>query len=152
LPAPEVYQVFPDLDHGLEQCENTLLRETGGDLEVDAFDSPLEEAFLSSRDREAVLAYFERVETRAGETLIAQGDPADALYLLERGQLTARLETNGQQLRLRTFQAGAIVGEIGLILGGERTADVVADEALTPQPCRPGPDADRESRPRRDFS
>ena len=63
------------------------------------------------------------------QVLVRQGEPAPGLFFLESGVLTAQLRTaDGDTIRLRTMQAGAMIGEISLYLGGEATAAVVADE------------------------
>ena len=78
------------------------------------------------------MQYFELRHMLAGEVLIGQGDPSDALYWIERGQVSALLELgDGQQLRLRTMGAGTMVGELGLYLGVPRTASVITDQPTT---------------------
>jgi SulP family sulfate permease len=64
--------------------------------------------------------------------LIRQSDPSECLYFIESGRVTARLELDGgKALRLRTMGPGSIVGEIGLFIGGKRTASIVADMPCT---------------------
>jgi voltage-gated potassium channel len=53
-----------------------------------------------------------------GATLVARGEPADALFLIERG----RARVCGSAM----LGPGDWFGEIGLLTGGRRTADVVA--------------------------
>lgn len=126
-------RTFADLDHGLEWCEGEILRE-----HADPRAGPpaglidqLRESWPAGDDPAPLLAYLERMEVGTGSALIDQGAPSDALYFLEKGQLTARLElADGQSLRLRTMRAGTVVGEVGLFLGVARTASVIAD-----QPC-----------------
>jgi predicted acylesterase/phospholipase RssA/CRP-like cAMP-binding protein len=63
----------------------------------------------------------------AGEVLFRQGDPGDSMYLVERGLLEVRVhDADGAAQLLDRLDAGAGVGEIALLTGQPRTADVVA--------------------------
>jgi len=68
-----------------------------------------------------------------GTTVLRQGDPADALYVLTDGkvEVTARRERGRKDHHIRFMTAPAYVGEIGLLQGIARTATVTATE-----PCR----------------
>jgi CRP-like cAMP-binding protein len=60
---------------------------------------------------------------KAGEVLIAEGDPGGDIYVLESGELT--VERAG--IRLASITApGALVGEMSVLLGTENTATVRA--------------------------
>ncbi|HKR72237.1 MAG TPA: PIG-L family deacetylase [Streptosporangiaceae bacterium] len=66
-----------------------------------------------------------------GTYVVEQGEPADALYLILNGTADALLEqADGGLVHLRRMQAGDYFGELGLV-GGARTAHVVAKESLT---------------------
>ena len=118
---------FPDLDRGIEWCENELL---GGET-APAEGEPQWRAALGAGegvDEEALMVYLERMEVPAGQTLIRQGDDADDVYLLESGRLTVEVATgDGKTVRLRTMGPGTVVGELTLYLGGTRNASVVTD-------------------------
>lgn len=122
---------FADLDRGLEWCEQRLLDEAGlagGDDEPVLRDQLL--ALLPDPPRiDALLARMTRREIAAGASLIAEGDAPDALFVVESGQLTARLERGpgAAELRLETMRAGSLIGEIGFVLDTPRSAGVVAD-------------------------
>jgi CRP-like cAMP-binding protein/MFS family permease len=70
------------------------------------------------------------VEFAAGQTIVREGDPADALYVILEGSVgvTARGET-GAEHRLRTMGADTYFGEIGLLERIPRTATVTAEAA-----------------------
>jgi SulP family sulfate permease len=71
---------------------------------------------------------MERRQLRAGESLIAQGDAPDNLFLIDTGQVSALVEQPGRDpVRLETLRAGRAVGELGFYLGTSRSAAVVAD-------------------------
>ena len=67
----------------------------------------------------------------ARETIFRQGDPAEALFLLTSGQVTIALASpHGAPKRLSTLSAGMSFGELALVIGGQRSADVVATSAV----------------------
>jgi SulP family sulfate permease len=109
----------PDLDRGLERCEDGLLGrvETGvGRSEALAGLPP------------SLWSYFEQVTLDAGETLISQGGPPDDVFVLESGRLRIAMVTpQGLEVRLSTVLPGVTVGEIALYTGASRTADVIAE-------------------------
>jgi SulP family sulfate permease len=72
--------------------------------------------------------YLEHVELQPNEVLMHLGDPADAMFFVEAGQVTAELEREGAApVRLQTSSPGALTGEIAVFRGGVRTASVRAE-------------------------
>jgi len=123
-------RIFPDLDHGLEWCENRLL--TGAALFPEGERWTLEDlqrAVPSPLRWDQLSAHLERLSVGAGQCIIQQGATAADLYFIESGQVTVRVELDdGRSVRLRTMGPGTVVGEIGLYLRQVRSASVVADE------------------------
>jgi CRP/FNR family transcriptional regulator, cyclic AMP receptor protein len=69
-------------------------------------------------------------EPPSGFRLITQGDPADVVFAILSGEGYVRVgaaDRRGKSLMLAVFRAGDIVGEMGVIEGMPRTADVVTD-------------------------
>lgn len=130
--ADETVSIFPDLDRACEWCERQLLaslEDEGSQSNQDPLRQELLRVLGGPELVERLLAYFERQEVVAGEYLMRQGEPPDALYLIESGQVTARLEVeNGEGARLQTMEGGHVLGELGFFLGTARTASVVADK------------------------
>ena len=63
----------------------------------------------------------------AGATIIEQGDPADMFYIITRGEVDVVLEhPDGSEIVVNHLGEGSYFGEIGLVRGGRRTADVRA--------------------------
>jgi sulfate permease, SulP family len=125
---------FQDLDRGLEWCENKTLAEASPttSLEERRLVQRLRTLFSDPALADRFMAYLQKKEIGEGAHLIRQGDPSDELYFLDSGQVTALLETDGgKSIRLRTMQAGTVVGEIGLYLSEPRSASVVADRPAT---------------------
>jgi SulP family sulfate permease len=126
------FRVFSTLDKGVEWCEEQLLAELGAAQVEEAASAPEQFAQIlaGAGDIAALMPYMERQEVAAGERLISQGDSTDTLYFVESGRLTAQLtRDDGDPKRLQSMGSGHILGEVGFYLGGNRTADVVADEA-----------------------
>ena len=71
-----------------------------------------------------------RVHLEANEALFHQGDPGDALYIIESGRVKIVAEgIHDQDLILNTYGAGEIVGEMSMIDQKPRSAGVVATES-----------------------
>ncbi|MFB2975697.1 SulP family inorganic anion transporter [Microseira sp. BLCC-F43] len=129
-PKDPVCQLFPDLDRGLEWCENQIL-ETAKLRRRRFLPLALQLKILlpDLENGSQLMQYLEQVQIKQGEFLLHQGDPADGFYFLESGQVSVVLELpNGQTQRLATYDSGTILGEMGLYRKEPRTASVVADQ------------------------
>lgn len=109
----------PDLDRGLQRCEDALLREAALSADGSSVLDGLPPHLWN---------YFERMSLPEGSTLITQGDPPDDVYVLESGRLRVELVTpEGTQMRVGTVLPGVMVGEVGYYTATVRTADVIAE-------------------------
>jgi SulP family sulfate permease len=117
--TPGLVSFDPDLDRGLQRCEDALLTDlVPGDGTV-----PVLEGLPPH-----LWEYFERVSLQEGTKLIEQGETPDDVYVLESGRLRVELVTPGAtQMRVSTVLPGVIVGEVALYTQDRRTADVVAE-------------------------
>jgi sulfate permease, SulP family len=111
----------PDLDRGLERCEDVLLAEevaAGG-----------EQAAWSLDGLPPSLApYTERVAVSEGTVVLRQEEPPGDLYVLVEGRLAVQTVTpEGRRVRLRILRPGVVIGELAFYTGAPRTADVVAE-------------------------
>jgi SulP family sulfate permease len=128
---PETWRIFANLDYAVEWCEDQLL-----DSQEQVFAkrrATLREYFVESKFRASEFAllvkYLVRYEMPAEHVLIKQGQPPDALYFIESGLVTVRINVGeGVAFRVRKMGAGTVVGEIGLYLDLPRTADVITQE------------------------
>jgi sulfate permease, SulP family len=140
---------FPDLDHALESCEDNLLGnvagaifdsgrpgESGNMLTAAVAEMDLRRILAAHFEPAAldiVIAHCQTLKLPEGTTLFNQGDPGDALYFVERGELTVSIKVpGGERKRLRTFGPGTVVGEMALYSKGVRSADVI----VTNMACR----------------
>jgi SulP family sulfate permease len=136
--AEGVVRFEPDLDRGLQRCEDGLLRAgvpgggavEGGAVEgaADRLTSPNGSSDVLAGLPPGLRTYLERVPLPEGTVLIRQGDPSRDVYVLESGRLVAEVVTpEGNRMRLRTIRPGVVVGEVAMYSGVPRTADVVAE-------------------------
>jgi glutaminase len=133
--APGGIETAHTTDEALERCEeDLLLRELGhrDDSEVALADQPLVDG-LPAGAVAAIEAEAEVVRLEPGEAVFREGDAADAIYFVLSGSLRAETAVEGRSLprRLQSMGPGVAFGELALIDGGVRSADVVAEEAST---------------------
>lgn len=82
---------------------------------------------LDRATRAALADDLEIVSLAAGQQLFQQGDAGDSLYIVERGLLEVRTRDEAGALKvLDRLDAGSAVGEMALLTGQPRTAEVVA--------------------------
>jgi glutaminase len=127
----------PQLELGLEWCERLLLQACtpAGAAAAPAQPLPLAAHTLCEGLAAADIAFLEtrvrRCSFEPGAAIVRRGDPADGLFLLLRGEVSVTLELpQGGAKRLSTLTAGMSFGEMALVTGGQRSADVRADTAV----------------------
>ena len=76
----------------------------------------------------------EQVKFVAGQIIFRQGDPADKLYIITKGQVEVLRsdKRGGREIRVAQLNEGQYFGEIGVLSQAERTATI---QALTPVEC-----------------
>jgi SulP family sulfate permease len=130
LTIDDQMQFFPDLDHGLEWCEEQLLdkspvtrRRIAASLALQLADQG-----FSQENIDRLRSYLQKITLVADEYLIHQGEPFSDLYFIEIGQVSVYLELeDGKRVRMQTPSMGTIVGELGFYLDVPRSASVIAD-------------------------
>ncbi len=122
--------VFPDLDRGLQWCEEIILKNSNFKRqELMPLLQQLEISFGDAALAKRLTYYLEPVDIKAGYYLFHQGEAFNGLYLVGSGRVTVVLELgDGQTKRIRTYTAGNTIGEMGLYRKARRMASVVADE------------------------
>ncbi len=128
--ADDSFIILPTLDHGMEWCENKILGTQGiTDLTgfIERMEGQLKRSFPGLQAVDGLMKYLEHREVKQGEYLMREGDPPTEMYFIEAGLVAVQLQfPDGKILRLRTIRGGATVGEMGLYLSANRTADVIA--------------------------
>jgi NTE family protein len=86
-------------------------------------------SFLGILDEAAIQKVRQRlrwVEVAGGETLMRQGEPGDALYMLVSGRLRVYIDEHEQRRIVREIARGEVVGEMSLYTDAPRSATLVA--------------------------
>ncbi|MBL7782654.1 MAG: patatin-like phospholipase family protein [Saprospiraceae bacterium] len=98
----------------------------------DFFENRLREALqtlfgaLDDNTFSGILTFFEWVDVQGGACLFRQGDAADGMYVVASGRLRVFQQTAaGKREAIAEIAAGETVGEMALITGEPRNADVM---------------------------
>jgi CRP-like cAMP-binding protein len=82
---------------------------------------------LSEATRARLAKQGAAVSIEPGGLLFAQGDPGDALYVLLEGEVEVRTSNQaGRDVRIAALKPYAVIGEMALLDGGARSADIAA--------------------------
>jgi CRP/FNR family transcriptional regulator, cyclic AMP receptor protein len=95
-------------------------------VDATALDSIPLFADLTEQERAEVAATLRDVTVDAGANITVQGDNAWQLFVIESGE--AEVRRDGEVVR--TVGPGDVLGEIGLLATGTRTASVVATSPM----------------------
>jgi len=101
------------------------------DLNVDDFLKILKSTYLFEKSNESILVDLledsEVISFDSGETLFRQGDSGGTMGIVISGLLTVAIQTaKGKEVKVSEINPGEPVGEIQLLTGGTRTANVYA--------------------------
>ncbi|WP_336802067.1 glutaminase A [Kaistia sp. MMO-174] len=129
-------QIFEHRDAALEWCENAVIAEAGIQFDATRFSLSELHIFKSlARDDLRLLEALARpMIFEAGDRIIRTGDPARLFFVIARGTVTVELadavQATHQNLRIASMGPGLSFGEMALLDGGTRSADVVANERV----------------------
>ena len=88
-------------------------------------------ASLSDADLQDLMTVARRRTFRAGEVICHRDDPGQVLYIIKEGKVKISLiSPDGQEISLVVFGPGDCVGELALLDGEPRSADVIALERV----------------------
>jgi len=122
--------IFQDLDAALEAVEDQILS-TGKDSRIQEQIIPLAQMDIVKDFLPEELALFKSMLTSkafsANDTIIRQGDDDRSLYLLVQGSVSVRIKSKTDSKRLVSFSPGVIFGELSMLDGGRRSAQITAD-------------------------
>lgn len=126
---------FIDLDHALEWVEAELLRKQSppvvADSPVDLTQTDIARG-LSGAELALLQSRLQPTEFAAGAVLFRSGAPGDSMFVIARGLVEIRIETDAGNSHSRTLAAigpGCVFGEIAMLTSGARTADAVCVNA-----------------------
>lgn len=121
---------YDELEIALERCENeTLLRHAPASRSETSLADWLTEELGDRAMTERLVPYLQARELATSEILCREGEPALAMYLIERGRVGVLIGLgNGRAHRLRSLGGRTILGEMGLYRSMLRSASVIAEE------------------------
>jgi MFS superfamily sulfate permease-like transporter len=129
----EPQHAFRDIDRAMEFAEDGLLteafRETEPPPEIAVEEIGLLDGF-APEEIAAIKARLRRTVYPKGLTVFEQGAPGHEIFFIARGLASVRLKSGARDIRLVTFTAGTVFGELAILDKGARSASVVADEEL----------------------
>jgi glutaminase len=134
-PASNAVRLSPDTDAALEWCEDQLLasasaRGSGTKFalsELDLFKG------LSAEDFRLIEPIIRPLVFEKGDIIIREGEDAKLFFVVARGSVSVRIKVrgeNGRKKRVASIGPGLSFGEMALLDGRKRSADIVADERV----------------------
>ncbi|MEP1444307.1 MAG: SulP family inorganic anion transporter [Hyphomicrobiales bacterium] len=132
--AGDLVAFFDDINSGVEWMDDRRLASFGREDDNEKTDLVSITASILRDEPTAklILNSGEIVELKARNTLFEQREEGDALYFLLKGALNISIDLgDGDSLSVRTMRAGAVVGEMALFTGAERSATALAKEDCT---------------------
>jgi len=127
-------RTFENLDLALSTAEEQLLKDAGNTTR-DEQEYPFAEFDILKGIAPEKLSYLAQVMTRlelpAGSLIVREGDSGNALFLLAAGRVTVTRAVQGKTIRFASYCPGISFGEIGMLTGLPRSADVRAETAVS---------------------
>lgn len=123
-------RIFEDTDAALSQAEDELL------IKLDCFQDVSDEVALENFDVFRGMQEHEirqltdlaiRQQRSAGEMIIREGEECHSLFFLAQGRISMLSQANERTLRLASYRAGVVFGEMALLSKRPRSANVVAE-------------------------
>lgn len=132
--APAV-RCFKDGDAALEWCEDRLLAASGQEGSAAKFALAELDLFkgLSPAEYRLIETIVKPLVFDKGEVIIREGSDAKLFFVVARGTVSVQIRTqgqNGRKRRVASIGPGLSFGEMALLDGGKRSADIVADERV----------------------
>ncbi len=134
--AERLVRVFRDLDAALEWCENQLLARSLKGVAEPKFGLSELDVFrgLNAEECKLVETIVRPLIFDKGEVIIREGDQAKLFFVLARGSVSVQIrvptQTGERKRRVASMGPGLTFGEMALLDGGNRSADVIADERV----------------------
>jgi glutaminase len=133
--AKPTVRCFKDTDAALEWCEDRLLAASGEEgtgtkfalSELDLLKG------LSPDEYRLIETIVKPLVFEKGEVIIREGSDAKLFFVVARGTVSVQIRVQGQDGRKRRVASlgpGMSFGEMALLDGGKRSADIVADERV----------------------
>ncbi len=128
----DTFQLCPDTDAALEWCEDTILKKHPDLSDRTKFGLGKLELFrgLSPDELRQVEDLVRPFNFEKGDVILREGDQARLLFVVARGSVSVLLKTSGGKKRIACMGPGLSFGEMALLDGGKRSAEIVADDRV----------------------
>jgi glutaminase len=126
---------FRDTDAALEWCEDHLLASSAPSVNSTKFALSEINLFKGLKPEECRLveSIVQPLVFEKGDVIIREGAEANLFFVLARGTVSVQIRVPGQgerRKRVASIGPGLSFGEMALLDGGKRSADIVADERV----------------------
>ncbi len=123
--------VAPELDHALEWCENEVIDQHQG---LEQEEASLRDWFVQilgdENDANGLMYRCERIEVRAGDTIVRAGEAANSMHFILEGRVGIMVATGeNTTTRVRSLGRYTTIGEMGLVSRAARNATIQAEIA-----------------------
>lgn len=122
--------MFPSLEDAFDWAEDQLIKdfvvsETIMEVPLDNFETLTN---FTPQELQTINKYLERFEYNPNKTIFYENEIGDSLFFLVKGRADVMKKLpNGDHIRLCTLCPGTIFGEMAIIDGNPRSADVISN-------------------------
>ena len=86
---------------------------------------------LDENSRRDLVKYGEFISSAEGDTLIAEGQEQDSLFLIIVGSFHVQTDTTGRSVLLGSMKGGDTIGEVNIFDPGKASASVVSKSSIS---------------------
>jgi SulP family sulfate permease len=118
-----------DLDHALEHCEDVIIaRHRGSKAEDQSFIAWLASALRDEGHARTLAEYCTRIVVPNQAVIARQNAPSDSMHFILEGRVGVVVEMGeGRSVRVRSLSEHTTIGEMGLLTGRPRSANIIAE-------------------------
>ena len=122
--------VRDDLHNALESCENLIIEEKVARVnDRETFVEWLEAALQDREHAEILAGHCRQIVVKEGALIAKQGAPSDSMHFILEGRIGVVVSVGPHsQIRVRSLGQNTTIGEMGLLTGQPRSANIVAEE------------------------
>jgi sulfate permease, SulP family len=126
-------QIFPDLDRGVEWCEDQLIAASAWRRQRTLpLAMQLKQQLGSPDTAKVLMSYLKEIKLEANAVVFKQHEPAQALYFIQSGQIsTFRHLDNDHAQRIQTIGANNLLGERDFYQQTNYFTSAIADQPTT---------------------
>jgi SulP family sulfate permease len=121
--------VASDLDHALEQCEQTVIVKNISEAAAEpSLRAWLTDALGNAEYADQLTHACRRLDVNAGDVIAWQGEPASSMHFILEGRVGIIVDVGeGRTMRVRSLGRHTTIGEMGLITHRPRSATIQAE-------------------------